>query len=439
MSTPRPPPGIPYILGNEAAERFSYYGMKAILVVYMVGFLQDAGGGASPMSEAEAKTWYHLFSASNYFFPIVGALIADIFLGKYRTILALSICYCFGHAALAASDTRTGLFLGLMLIAVGSGGIKPCVSAHVGDQFKKEQEPLLARYFGWFYLAINGGAFVSTLATPWLLEHWGAHVAFGVPGVLMLLATAVFYAGRNKFVAVAPVGWPNFRKALCSCEGIKSVRRLSLLYVFVAVFWALYDQTGSAWVLQAQHLNRVVDLRSSYFDATGLRFEVLPAQLQALNPLLIFLYVPLLSVWIYPWLGKRMQLTALKKIGAGFILTAIAFFLLAWVEVERSRGVTPSIAWQVLGYFIVTAAEVLVYWTGLEFAYTQSSRELKSFMMGLYLLSISLGNVITALLNYVLTRSDGSSFLTQAQYFSFFAIFMLLTTVAYVPFAKRYR
>src|SRR5690606_29324533 len=115
--------------------------------------------------------------------------------------------------------------------------------------------------FGWFYLAINGGAFVSTLATPWLLAAWGPHVAFGVPGVLMFLATYVFYLGRTKFVALPPSGWAPFRDALVGTAGRSSLGRLAALYIFIAVFWSLYDQIGSAWVLQAQHLDRVIDLR----------------------------------------------------------------------------------------------------------------------------------------------------------------------------------
>ena len=144
------PPGIPYIVGNEAAERFSFYGMRAILVVFMTQYLRDSSGSLATMSDAEASTWYHLFLSSNYFFPVFGAILADAFLGKYRTIFWLSILYCFGHLALALDDTRLGLGLGLTLIALGAGGIKPCVSANVGDQFGQTNQHLLSRAFGWF-------------------------------------------------------------------------------------------------------------------------------------------------------------------------------------------------------------------------------------------------------------------------------------------------
>ncbi|MDB5337656.1 MAG: TGF-beta receptor type extracellular region, partial [Planctomycetaceae bacterium] len=159
------PPGIPFIVGNEAAERFSYYGMKAILVVYMTGYLQNSAGQPAPMKDEEANVYYHMFTAANYAFPLFGALLADLWWGKYRTIMWLSLLYCFGHFALAIDETRVGLFVGLALIAMGSGGIKPCVSAHVGDQFSETNKHLLERVYGWFYFSINFGSTFSTLLT----------------------------------------------------------------------------------------------------------------------------------------------------------------------------------------------------------------------------------------------------------------------------------
>ena len=198
------PPGIPYIIGNEAAERFSFYGMRAILVVFMTKYLRDRTGALAPMGENDADKWYHIFVASNYFFPIFGAILADALWGKYRTIFWLSIVYCLGHFALSMDDTRLGLTKCLSLSAIGAGGIKPCVSANVGDQFGKANEHLISRAFGWFYFSINFGSFFSILLIPWLLEHYGSKVAFAVPGVLMAIATVVFWMGRNKFIHIPP-------------------------------------------------------------------------------------------------------------------------------------------------------------------------------------------------------------------------------------------
>jgi POT family proton-dependent oligopeptide transporter len=173
------PKGIPYIITNEAAERFSFYGMKGILIIFMTKYMLDSSGTADFMTPDEAKANYHLFTTAVYFTPLFGALLADYFLGKYKTILILSVVYCAGHLTLAMDETRMGLALGLGLIALGSGGIKPCVSAHVGDQFGKTNGHLLEKVFGWFYFSINLGAFASTMLTPWLLANYGPHVAFG--------------------------------------------------------------------------------------------------------------------------------------------------------------------------------------------------------------------------------------------------------------------
>ena len=160
------PPGIPFIVGNELAERFSFYGMRSILLVYMTTYLCQSDGALDVFGNKEAEAWVHLFVGSAYLFPILGGIIADALWGKYKTILLLSLVYCLGHACLACmgwgGDTRILLLVGLGLIAVGSGGIKPCVSAHVGDQFGRSNAGLLPKVFGWFYLSINMGAGCKT-------------------------------------------------------------------------------------------------------------------------------------------------------------------------------------------------------------------------------------------------------------------------------------
>ena len=421
------PPGIPYIVGNEAAERFSFYGMKAILIIFMTRYLMDSGGTEAGMDEAEARTWYHLFTSAVYFTPIFGALLADLFFGKYRTIIGLSVVYCLGHLTLAMDDTRLGLSIGLGLIAAGSGGIKPCVSAHVGDQFADTNSSLLERAFGWFYFAINLGAFISMLLTPWLLEHVGPHAAFGVPGLLMLIATVVFWMGRWQFAHVPPDP-KRLLDELRDPEGLRALGRLATLYVFVAMFWALFDQTGSSWVLQAQQLDRQL-----------LGFEWLPSQIQALNPVLILLFIPIFSFGLYPWLGRWFTVTPLRKIGTGLFLTVVAFLVPAFIEMQIAAGNTPNIAWQLLAYALLTAAEVLVSITCLEFSYTQAPRALKSVVMALFLMSASLGNLFTSGVNYAIQRPDGSVMLEGAAYYLFFAAVMLVTAVLFIPVAKRFR
>lgn len=421
------PPGIPYIIGNEFAERFSYYGMRAILVVFMTQYLADADGRPAPMGEAEAKAYFHLFVSAAYFTPFLGALLADGLLGKYRTILLLSAVYCLGHFALALDDTRTGLVLGQALIALGAGGIKPCVSAHVGDQFGTSNRRWIGRVFAWFYLAINLGAFVSMLLIPWLLKHYGAGPAFALPGLLMLLASVIFWAGRRRFTHIPPAGMGFVREALGG-EGRRCLGRLAGIYLFIAMFWALFDQNGSSWVLQAGRMDR------SVFGV-----EILPSQIQAANPLLIVLLTPLFHRFVYPALGRWMAPSYMNKIAVGLFLTVLSFALVAWVQMGIDAGLQPTILWQLAAYLLLTAAEVMVSITCLEFSYTQAPRTMKSFVMSLYLGAVALGNLFTSAVNFLVENPDGSSRLAGAAYFWFFAGLMLLTALGFLWYSRRYQ
>ncbi|MEN1681264.1 MAG: POT family MFS transporter [Planctomycetota bacterium] len=615
------PPGIPYIVGNEAAERFSFYGMRGILTIFMTEHLRNSAGASDVMSNEEAKSIYHLFVASAYFFPIFGALISDIIWGKYKTILILSLGYCVGHLCLSMGDTGLGaglleprnwLFLGLIFIAVGSGGIKPCVSAHVGDQFGAKNKGLLSKTFSWFYFAINVGAAASNLLTPWLLENpnFGPAYAFGLPGVLMGLATLLFWMGRNRYVHIPPAGAEAFVEETFDRNGVRALANLSPLFlVFVPAFWSLFDQTGSEWVLQATRLDR-----------RFLGIDWYEAQVQAVNPVLVLILIPLFAYIVYPAMGRLFTPTPLRKIGIGLFTAVIAFGLSGWIEsritggaivsassqanrdqwraihlidgddqtgwlsrpewtkgqsdaqheivirlrdyqawelrgvsvvplpdetelpapkrpveglgandikmlrdagrcrptsltlsvadtpeppdgweevvrlspdqpkglsaefgptVARYAKVTmvgngggayvglasislaatpvsadgepdatidaavlvsrPTIGWQFLAYFFLTAAEVMVSIVCLEFAYTQAPPKIKSFIMGVYFLGVSLGNLITAGVNWYIANDDGTSKLAGVAYYQFFTGAMLVSAIGYVIWSVNYR
>ncbi|MCC9600666.1 POT family MFS transporter [Stieleria sp. JC731] len=421
------PPGIPFIVGNEAAERFSFYGMKAILMVFMTQYLLGSDGELSTMNDNDAKFWMHLFVMAAYFTPVFGAFLADWLLGKYRTILYLSVLYCLGHLALALNETRLGLAVGLGLIAFGTGAIKPCVSAHVGDQFGKRNSHLLGQVFGWFYIAINLGSFLSTLLTPLLLDRYGSQVAFGVPGILMGVATLMFWMGRNRFVHIPARGPEVFREAFTG-EGLASLLRLAPLYLLVAVFWSLFDQTASAWVLQAENMDRTV-----------FGVELLSSQIQAANPFLILILVPLFTYVVYPAIDKVFPLTPLRKIGIGMFVTVTSFTVSALIEQAIVAGGTPSISWQMLAYLLLTGAEVMVSITCLEFSYTQSPNNMKSIVMSFYLLSVAFGNAITAFVNAFISNPDGTSKLEGASYYWFFTGLMLVASFVFVVVAMMYK
>src|SRR6202012_4503662 len=203
------PKAVPFIIGNEAAERFSYYGLRSILVTFLVAGFYNPHKIASLTTEAEAHAneITHLFVTLSYFMPLVGGILADWFFGKYKVILYVSLIYCLGNLFTSSFTTNLSLFTtGLVMIAVGAGGIKSCVSANVGDQFDKSNQDLLSKVYGWFYFSINAGSMVSTILIPWLYANYGARLAFGIPGTLMALATIIFFSGRKMYVRVPPAG-----------------------------------------------------------------------------------------------------------------------------------------------------------------------------------------------------------------------------------------
>jgi proton-dependent oligopeptide transporter, POT family len=243
------PAAIPYIVGNEAAERFNYYGLRAILTTFMVAQFYNPTGSTDPAlvqaAEATANAKTHDFVAMSYLLPMFGGMVSDWFWGKYKTILYLSIVYVIGNIALAVSVNSEMIFTtSLMLIALGAGGIKPCVSSNVGDQFDESNQHLISKAFSAFYAAINSGSLLSILMIPYLKAHYGAQVAFGVPAIAMMIATAFFYAGRNKYVRVPPKGDNNKLVILITAFG--SLVASYLIFDLVKTFLALIFKVEQA-------------------------------------------------------------------------------------------------------------------------------------------------------------------------------------------------
>jgi POT family proton-dependent oligopeptide transporter len=197
--------------------------------------------------------------------------------------------------------------------------------------------------------------------------------------------------------------------------------KLASVYVFIAVFWALFEQIGSSWILQAQKMDRVI-----------LGIELLPSQIQAANPLLIMLLTPLFTYVIYPRLNNLFELTAIRKMAIGLFLTVLAFTIASAIQTQLDRGSVPNIGWQLIAYVMLTSAEVMISITCLEFSYRQAPNTMKSFVMAFYFLSIALGNLFTSAVNFFIHNSDGTSKLAGASYFWFFTILMLVTTALFV-------
>ncbi|MCD6340125.1 MAG: POT family MFS transporter [Verrucomicrobia bacterium] len=444
----RMPRSVPFIVGNEAAERFSYYGMRSILTLYMAEVLM--------MGDKKAVEVMHLFIAAVYFMPLLGGWIADRWWGRYWTILTISLFYCLGHGVLAIFEgSQAWLYVGLALIAIGSGGIKPCVSAFVGDQFGPEREHLLPKVYGMFYWAINFGSFFAFLIIPWVKERAGYSWAFAIPGIAMGLATLIFWLGTPAYVRKPParqtkqagffkVLWHAWKRRAARRPGssfldaardrfspsevgaVKAVLGILMLYAPLPVFWSLFDQTASTWVLQGAQMRP--------FDLWG--FTIDAERIQSLNPLLVMILIPLFTGVLYPWLAKRgLNPTPLRRMTAGMFLAASSFAVCAWLEARVRAGAELSILWQALPYLILTSGEVLFSTTGLEFAFSQAPASMKSTIMSFWLLTVAVGDLLVAVITDLNKRLIGAEGAAQ---FLLYAGMMLGVTAIFAVLAAVY-
>ncbi len=511
------PPQTKYIIGNEACERFSFYGMRSILTLYMLNVLA--------MSESAVVTVGHLFNAGIYVLPLVGAWLADRFFGRYRMILYVSLFYCLGHGILATTDMvgslevrRWILFAGLFVIALGAGGIKPCVSAFVGDQAEGNDSQTMTRLYAAFYWSINLGSFFSFLLIPWVRQNWGYSWAFAIPGIFMAIATFIFWRGRRFYrhhppsdplfvpslitrllrgstaaeqhygkdvmqqtrrtlrtagtclllllalvgmvtgiymgatelalrggsgemgaslwalgavmLLLAVLGLQTLRSAakkrtdhflgilgtrlFCGAEQMRrsfsapritetyNLLRVLLVFLMIIPFWSLFDQTMSSWVLQGEKMQ---PLTLSHSESVSFVFGA--EEMQSINPLFVMTLVPLVTLLIYPRIGRWAK--PLRRMGCGIVLAGVSYLSVAAIQSMLDSGAQLSILWQAIPYLLLTISEILVSTTGLEYAYTAAGPNLKSIVSGFWFLTSTLGNFLVIYLTHLVGNPAAAS------------------------------
>src|SRR6185369_17028829 len=399
------------------------------------------------------------------------------------------------------------------------GGIKPCVSAFMGDQFRADQSHLLQKAYGAFYWSINFGSFFAFLLIPLIRKHHGYGWAFAAPGFAMGLATLVFWLGTKHYVRVPPsretktagfmpvflsayrnqagfswaatlnmlaavvlplvailslaivgfaqkmtpfmhtlgiaglvvVGlwyflivatslagkfelpesfWQAARQKFRDHEiaGARTVGPILFVFALIPIFWALFDQTNSTWVLQG----------SKMLSFKVLGFVVGAEEMQSANALLVLILVPLLTLVVYPRIGRFS--TPLKRISVGLFLTAASYVIVALIQQQVEAGAQISVAWQVVPYIVLTTAEVLVSTTGLEFAFTQAAPEMKSTVMSFWLLTVAFGSlVVTAITKVLSTAASGHSDSVSTGRFYLYAGLTFAVAILFSAVAFRYQ
>ncbi|PRP72217.1 MFS transporter [Chromobacterium amazonense] len=494
------PRQIAYIIGNEGCERFSFYGMRNILTAFLTTSLllylpEDMRAG-------EAKHIFHNFMIGVYFFPLLGGWLADRLWGKYNTIIIFSALYCVGHACLALFENNlNGFYAGLALIAIGSGGIKPCVSSFCGDQFDESNKHLAKIVFDSFYWIINFGSLFASLLMPIFLKSYGPSVAFGIPGALMFIALVIFWLGRKHYVILPPAPkdphsfWQVVKSAIltpangrrggwlfaasvalaawCSCNlELGLVAGFCLAFVLVVAGASL----AARWQLEAvrtlhpeeaiegvRSVLRILIIFSlvtpfwSLFDQKASTWVIqagfmskpewfAPSQMQALNPALVMLLIPFNNLVLYPALRRfGLEPTALRRMTAGIVFSALAWIVVGMMQLQIDGGNALSIAWQILPYALLTMGEVLVSATGLEFAYSQAPLSMKGTLMSFWGLSTTVGNLWVLLINAGVASAAmkstvaASGLSLEAFLMFFFAGIALLAAGLFGLYARRYR
>jgi dipeptide/tripeptide permease len=388
---------------------------------------------------------------------IVGGILSDSWLGKFWTILFLSIVYCIGSIILAVTSLPGatgdppkpwGCFLGLALLAFGTGGIKPCVSSFGGDQFHTTQTKTIAIFFSVFYFMVNAGSVLSMWITPILRSVHGFGqkscypLAFGLPAVLMLVATMIFVTGYKLYRHVEPQGNIVLKVVMASCYAIKCKlstsidsrpvqhwldraypryerhflqdckRLFHILFVLApaSLFWALNDQQGSRWTYQAL-------MMSPHVELFGQKYAIKPEQMGIVNAFLILALIPFFNSMAYPALERfGLKLRPLQRMLWGMILAASSFAIAAILQFTIvSRGnFAPNpedpqslvclegcvhVLAQIPQYVLLTAGEIMFSITGLEFAYSQAPGAMKSVCGAVWLLTVASGNLVFIVFN----------------------------------------
>ncbi len=470
------PPAIWFFFWGEFAERSSYYGMRAILFLYMTSALHMSGIRATPI--------YSAFKMACYFLPLVGGFIADRWLGRYWTIIGFSIPYVAGHFILGI-PMEPALFIALGLLAGGSGVIKPNISTLMGqtyDQKRPGQERLRSAAFLWFYLAINVGALISQLAMPEIRNQYinanlspevraqaaeaaaqgediskfasdevrqrAYAVAFQFPAWLMVFSLVIFALGKPFYALEKPERHkltPEERRIQW-----KTLGRLFAIFGLIVLFWFGYEHNDTLWIAFTRDY---VDLRVPFLSIT-----IAPDQLQFLNALFVIILVPTFT-FLFGRLDPKMKIfTPMRKVLAGFLLTAAAVGIMSLagfmveghtqqvleggktVEIARAKV---SVFWPAAAVIVLTFGEVLLYGTMLELAYAAAPKSMKGFITACFLLTNTLGN----LLNIPWTMMYGGSLVDKAAergpllpgpFFGITALVVVAAAVAFVFVGKQF-
>jgi POT family proton-dependent oligopeptide transporter len=381
------PRGLSTLFFIEMWERFSYYGMRAFLILYMVAPVSSGGLG---FSDTDAASIYGTYTGSVWGMAILGGIVADRFLGQFRSVLAGGSVIALGHFTLAFK-TLPSFYAGLVLIVIGTGLLKPNASTLVGSLYAPGDRRRDAG-FSIFYMGINSGAFLGPIIAGFLAQRVDWHAGFAAAGVGMAIGLVQYWFGRQRLApgleriaaekaarraATAAAATPPM-----TADDWKRVGAIVVFFIFATIFWSAYEQAGSTLNLFADRYTRL--------SIAGFSFP--SSWFQSVQPIFVILLAPLFA-WLWLRLGDR-EPSSPAKLALGLFFGGLAFVVLvpAGAAAQSAEGVRVSPWWLIVAYFITELGELCVSPVGLSLVTKLAPARIIGLMMGVWFLSNSFGN-----------------------------------------------
>jgi len=392
------PKGLFLLCGVEMWERFSYYGMRALLILYLI---RNVANDGMAMSESRAALLYGFFTGFVYFTPLIGGWLADKWVGRPWSIIIGSVLMAMGLFSMSFRADWFWLYTGLTLLVLGNGMFKPNISILVGELYPPGDRRKDTA-FTYFYMGINLGALIAPFVTGWAALTYGYRMGFFVAGIGMLIGLIVFVV-IHKMGIISPSA--ETTAALNSSKASEAKKkqpltkiekeRLSVIYIivaFVVFFWAGFEQAGSSLTIFADRM----------VDRTIGSIEIPTAWFQSLNPLFVVILAPVFAaIWkLLGLYGKEPSIPA--KMGLGMILLSLGFIML-WFATLNGRSANIPVLWLIGTYLLHTMGELSLSPIGLSMISKLSPVRLASMMMGVWLLSSAVANVLGGFLAAIIS------------------------------------
>lgn len=483
------------ILFTELCERLTFYGIVANLVLYCRDYLKLNAPLPSSISLA--------FQGTSFFSPVIGGWIADTFLGRYNTIFGSSLLYLVGTIILAVVTFNYGAtyglstrskeaFLGisLLLVSVGTGGIKANVSPLGADQIENEGTIIVQRFFDWFYWFIQLGSFLAYTAVVSVQQEVSFFYGYVITASSIFLAIILFITGRKHYIIQPHKGsymtdtckiiWQGLKKIEFGqrrsrrvhwldrtkvtlggvwseqrVEDVKSMLRITPIFLTFILYWTIYGQGQTSYLLQGSFMKLKLSEHFTMPAASLYLFEIT----------MLLILIPIVDRVIYPTLRHfGINFTPLRKMGVGMLFAMGSVIMAGLMEIERKNYIsthgyfeqhpfdTPvnasqmNIFYQVPQYVLMGTGEVLTSIPGLAFAYSQSPLYLRGVIMGLNLATIGIGYYMAGALAAIARKASDGSWYPQdlndgnlENYFFFLAVVMFLNFLVFVFLARRYK